>query len=164
MALDKGEVIVAVDPVTGGEKEVNAIRMDLIPPLFLWELGRVYGIGANKYAAHNWRKGYAWSNSTAALKRHLERWLDGETHDEAGFHHLSAVAWHAATLMVFEQEHPELDDRFKRPASAEGGYFFPQGVPDAFAAKCPCGRLVTDCVCQRDNENCGECKTGDYGA
>ncbi len=115
MPLDKGEVVRSVDPVTGAEKETNAIRMDLIPPPFLWELGRVYGLGAAKYDDHNWRRGYKWSNSIAALKRHLERWIDGEEFDELGTHHLAHVGWHAATLYTFIQEHPELDDRFKRP-------------------------------------------------
>lgn len=122
--LDKGAVIRSVDPVTGAEKEVNAIRMDLIPPYVLWELGRVYGLGAAKYEDHNWRKGYKWSNSSAALQRHFQRWLNGETHDEGGFHHLAAVMWHAGTLMVFEQEHPELDDRWKPPTDDEGGVTF----------------------------------------
>ena len=119
MPLTKGEVLRSVNPVTGAEKEVNTIRMDLVPPLAMWELGRAYGIGALKYADHNWRKGYDWSNSTAALKRHLERWIDGEQLDEDGFHHLAAVMWHCAALIVFEQEHPEFDDRFKRPAVEE---------------------------------------------
>jgi hypothetical protein len=106
--------MVVTDPTTGGQKEVNDIRLDLLPVPALWEVGRLYGIGARKYDANNWRKGYAWSNSYAALQRHAARFWDGESMDEGGFHHLSAVIFHALALMTFEKEHPELDDRFNR--------------------------------------------------
>lgn len=137
MALDKGEVIREVDPETGAEKEVNAIRMDLIPAPFLWELGRVYGLGAAKYDDHNWRRGYKWSNSIAAAKRHFERWIDGEELDEMGTHHLAHVAWHMAALYTFTQEHPEGDDRFKRPPPAEAA----AAVPAAQRAAATRGRV-----------------------
>lgn len=111
--MDKGDVIVTKNYLTGGMKEQNDIRFDLLPQEAMWEVARLYGLGAKKYAAHNWRKGYDWSNSYAALQRHAARFWSGESMDEGGFHHLSAVVFHALALMTFEQEHPELDDRFK---------------------------------------------------
>ena len=105
-----------MNETTGGAKEVSDIRFDLIPTEALWEVARLYGIGARKYAANNWRKGYEWSNSYAALQRHAARFWSGESLDEGGFHHLSAVVFHALALMTFEKEHPELDDRFHKEA------------------------------------------------
>ena len=112
--MDKGEVRVLVDEETGGRKEQSDIRLDLIPAEALWEVGRVYGLGARKYEDNNWRRGYRWSNSYAALQRHAARFWAGEDRDEGGFDHMAAVAWHALTLLTFMREHPELDDRFKK--------------------------------------------------
>ncbi len=111
--MDKGTVERTVNETTGGQKEQNEVRFDLIPTEAMWEVARLYGIGARKYEAHNWRRGYEWSLSIAALERHLSRWKAGEIMDEGGFHHLAAVVFHALALIIFETEHPELDDRFK---------------------------------------------------
>lgn len=62
---------------------------------------------------NQWRKGYEWSKSYAALQRHLTAWWDGEDIDaETGSSHLAAVAWHSFTLLTFIEEHPDFDDRF----------------------------------------------------
>ena len=84
--------------------------MDLIPPTVLWRLGELYGKGAEKYSARNWERGYDWSLSLAALKRHLNLWEQGEIVDEEGFNHLIAVIWHAFALEQFSDTHPEFDD------------------------------------------------------
>lgn len=109
---DEGKVKVT-DPDTGGEKEVSLARYDLLPVLPMRNVAQLYGIGAAKYASHNWRKGYAWSNSYAAMMRHANRFWAGESIDpQGGFHHLAAVVFHALALMEFEQTHPEKDDRW----------------------------------------------------
>lgn len=112
--MDKGEIVMSVNEETGGRKETTDIRFDLLPVEAMWEVARLYGIGARKYEEHNWRKGYNWSNSYAAAQRHLARFWAGESMDEGGFHHLSAVVFHCLALMTFENEHAELDDRFKK--------------------------------------------------
>jgi hypothetical protein len=43
---------------TGGEKGVKPEAWALLPSEALEEIARVYAFGAEKYAAHNWRKGY----------------------------------------------------------------------------------------------------------
>lgn len=92
-----------------GEEKV---RFDLIPAGPLFELARVYTIGAKKYADRNWEKGLGWGRIFAAMMRHSWKWWRGETHDPVdGQHHLSSVAWCAFALMEYEQTHPELDDR-----------------------------------------------------
>jgi hypothetical protein len=99
---------------TGGEKGSKDERFDLIPVGPLTEVARLYGIGAKKYAKDNWRRGYEWSLSFAALCRHLWAFWGGESYDkETGCHHLASVVFHANALMEFEKTHPEFDDRYK---------------------------------------------------
>lgn len=98
---------------TGGQKGVKDARFDLIPVGALTQLAEHYGVGARKYADNQWRKGYEWSKSYAALQRHLTAWWAGEDVDEeTGSSHMAAVAWHAFTLLTFISEHPDFDDRY----------------------------------------------------
>ena len=105
-----GEIIV-IDPITGGKKGQKVERFDLIPNEFERALARHYGVGATKYEDRNWEKGYKWSLSVAALRRHLSAWLSGESVDpETGSNHLIAVAWHAIALFTFELRGIGTDD------------------------------------------------------
>lgn len=88
-------------------------RYDLVPVEALATVARLYGEGAKKYAEHNWRQGYEWSKSYAALQRHAnEFWKGVDLDPETGLPHLAAVVFHAFTLMTFMEEHPDFDDRF----------------------------------------------------
>lgn len=99
---------------TGGEKGVKPERHDLVPTEALAEVARVYGHGAAKYAAHNWRRGYEWSKSYAAAQRHLQAFWSGEDRDpELGTLHLGNAIFHLMALIVFIEDHPEFDDRYK---------------------------------------------------
>jgi 5'(3')-deoxyribonucleotidase len=110
---DSGEVRV-VNKTTGGQKGSKLERYDLIPTGPLAEVARHYGRGARKYDDHNWRRGYDWSLSYAALQRHAQAFWDGEDIDpETGSHHLAAVVFHALAMMEWGKTHPELDDRWK---------------------------------------------------
>lgn len=105
---------------TGGEKGVKAARYDLIPVQALEQVAMLYGKGAEKYEAHNWRKGYEWSHSYAALQRHANAFWNGEDLDpEMQLPHLASVVFHAFTLMIFMKEQPEFDDRFVGPLQRE---------------------------------------------
>jgi hypothetical protein len=107
------EEVRTVDPDTGAEKGAKLARHSLIPGQALTEIAEHYGRGSEKYADHNWRKGYAWSLSYDALVRHLTAFWDGEDYDEElGNKHIIAVAWHAIALATFMDEHPEKDDRY----------------------------------------------------
>lgn len=98
---------------TGAEKGVKPERYDLIPVDALAAVARLYGQGAKKYAEHNWRAGYEYSKSYAAMQRHANQFWNGEDVDpEMGESHLAAVIFHAMTLLTFQQEHPEFDDRY----------------------------------------------------
>lgn len=95
---------------------MKAERYDLIPVEALATVAKLYGFGAKKYDEHNWRKGYEWSKSYAALQRHSnEFWKGVDLDPETGLPHLAAVCFHAFTLMTFMEEHPQFDDRFIGP-------------------------------------------------
>ncbi|ORA77163.1 hypothetical protein BST28_18755 [Mycolicibacter kumamotonensis] len=97
---------------TGGQKAGNDERYDLIPAEPLRLLARHYGVGAKKYDDHNWRRGYDWKLSFAALNRHLWQFWSGEDIDtETGSPHIIAVAWHAFALAEFMDTHPAYDSR-----------------------------------------------------
>lgn len=109
--------VIITDPTTGGMKGQKEERFDLIPNEFEKALARHYGVGCRKYADRNWEKGYRWSLSVGALRRHLAAWLGGESVDpETGSNHLIAVAWHAIALFIFELRGLGTDD-----VRAQGG-------------------------------------------
>lgn len=126
---------------TGGQKGVKSARFDLIPIGPLTELAEHYGKGALKYANHQWRNGYEWGKSYAALQRHLTAFWGGEDYDtcpadgrgcafetadgepytpaepgtcynHTGSHHMAAVAWHAFALLEFKDRFGQHDDRY----------------------------------------------------
>lgn len=104
---------------TGGEKGSKLARFDLIPMNALWKVAELYGKGAEKYDDWNWRKGYDFKLSQAAMWRHYALWAEGQKYDpETNCHHLAAVVFHALSLMVFEDEHPEFDTRFRKDDAA----------------------------------------------
>lgn len=102
---------------TGGEKGVKPQRYDLLPKPGLDAIAEVYAFGASKYADHNWRKGYEWSKSYAALMRHVTAFWDGETHDEeSGLPHIAHAGFHVLTLLTWLAEQGEggpFDDRYR---------------------------------------------------
>lgn len=129
--------------IKGGQKGVKLERFDLIPAGPLAELARHYGVGAKKYAEHQWRQGYEWSKSIAAIGRHYTDFMAGKDYDvcpedgagcsfvtseglpftdcvsgvtcynHTGSHHMAAVAWHSFLLLEFKDTHPDMDDRWK---------------------------------------------------
>lgn len=107
---------------SGAQKGTKAERFDLVPVYPLTLLARLYGAGAKKYAAHNWRMGYEWSKSYAAAQRHLTAFWDGEDIDpETGVPHVINVAFHMFALAQYLKDHPELDDRYKPDTNGESG-------------------------------------------
>lgn len=121
---------VRVTSATGGRKGTKMCRPDLIPAKAHLELATHYANGAEKYTerdedgnvihdgGNNWRLGYEWSKSIAALERHLLAFKAGEDYDEPwpngnrGSKHIIAAAWHCLTLATFMDEFPEYDDRW----------------------------------------------------
>ena len=89
-------------------------RMDLLDPLALEGLAAVLTFGANKYAAHNWRKGIANTRLIAAMLRHLFAIMRGEDLDpESGLPHIDHVGCCWMFLSNNMKTRPEMDDRWK---------------------------------------------------
>lgn len=84
---------------TGKKDDEGKIRLELIEPSFIEEVGQVLTFGANKYGANNWQKvENAKDRYYAAALRHLLAWRKGESTDEdSGLSHLD----HVATNMMF---------------------------------------------------------------
>lgn len=102
---------------TGARKETKLARYDLIPTVSLRFLAEAYGKGLEKYPTEpgrkdNWRNGYSYSLSYAALQRHVNAYWSGEEIDEeTGCHHLALACFHAFSLMHWGND-PELDERY----------------------------------------------------
>lgn len=105
-------------PREGRKDDAGKRRYDLIPVEALREVADVYTMGAKKYDDNNWRHGMAWHRIIRAAMEHFEKWRGGEVRDlEDGQHHLASVVWCCLTLMTYEKEYPEGDDRWKRDAA-----------------------------------------------
>lgn len=52
-------------------------RFDLIPPICLERLAKLYEAGAKKYEARNWEKGIPVSRFIDSGLRHINKWRDG---------------------------------------------------------------------------------------
>jgi Domain of unknown function (DUF5664) len=92
----------------------NKLPLNLLSTEAMNQTAAVLAFGAQKYAEHNWRKGFAWSRPLAAAMRHLTAFNDGEDKDpESGLSHLAHCLCCIMFLLEFEKTHPHLDDRFK---------------------------------------------------
>lgn len=102
----------AVDPSTGGAKGRKPVELSHIAPEALEELGGVASMGAEKYEAYNYLKGFPFSWSYNALQRHLMAFWGGEDYDpESGYLHLAHAMWHCAALIAFMRRDLGTDDR-----------------------------------------------------
>lgn len=99
------------DP-SGGKKEVKPEADAYIPTLAEAEVAKVLGHGAKKYGAHNWAKGFPWSLSYSAARRHMrEFWQGKEADEESGFHPLAHAICQLMFLMEFDLRQKGTDDR-----------------------------------------------------
>lgn len=97
---------------TGGKKAGNLERYDLIPTEPWRMLAKHFGVGSLKYDDDNWRKGYDWRLSYAALQRHINQfWAGEDIDDETGSPHVIAAAWHCVVLAWFMEHRREFDTR-----------------------------------------------------
>lgn len=92
----------ATDAATGGQKGVKLTQVGALDPVALIELGRVAGMGANKYSAFNYLKGFDWAHAYNAMQRHANLFWAGEDRDaESGLPHIAHAAWMALALLSF---------------------------------------------------------------
>jgi len=108
--------------VEGTKYDNDKIRMELLPPEFLYATATVLTFGANKYDDRNWELGMKWSRVFGALMRHMWCWFAGNgptaksfafgsLDDDTKLSHL----WHASCCMAFlvsyEERSVGTDDR-----------------------------------------------------
>lgn len=92
----------------------DKLPLHLLSTEALNQTAAVLKFGAQKYAEHNWRKGFAWSRPLAAALRHIHAFNNGEDKDpESGLSHLAHAACCIMFLLEFEKTHQHLDDRYK---------------------------------------------------
>lgn len=100
------------DSKTGGQKGKKLTQLGALDPVALIALARVAGMGANKYSAHNYLKGYDWSLSFNQLMRHaLLFWAGEEDDPESGLPHMAHAAWACLALVSFAERDLGNDDR-----------------------------------------------------
>lgn len=88
-------------------------RMDLLDFEALEGLAKVLTFGADKYAAHNWRKGISYSRLLAAMLRHLGAIQRGEDIDpESGLPHIDHLGCCWMFLSNMTKTRADLDDRY----------------------------------------------------
>lgn len=99
----------------GLKHDADKPRFDLIDAEAMEQLAKVLTFGAKKYAAHNWRKGIAYSRLIAAAERHINAIKRNEDNDpETGLPH-AAHAMCCLMFLIWQQKHRVyMDDRWKR--------------------------------------------------
>lgn len=108
------ETRAALERAGATKHDADKPRMDLLDPAALEEVAKVLGFGAQKYAAHNWRKGIAYSRLLAAALRHIFAMLRGEDRDpESGLFHSAHAMCCLMFLINMQLTRPDLDDRHK---------------------------------------------------
>lgn len=103
----------ALLPSMGKKFDEGKPEMWLLPKKALIKLAKVLSFGKEKYGAHNWRNGIAFSRLLSAALRHIFAYLDGESTDpETGYSHLAHAAVNLLFLLEQEETRPDLDDRY----------------------------------------------------
>lgn len=98
----------------GFRLNAGKLRLSLSSPWADEGLAAVLTYGANKYVAHNYRKGLSWSETLDSLKRHLAAFIKGEDIDpESGLPHIDHIACNAHFLSHFQKLGTGVDDRWK---------------------------------------------------
>lgn len=107
---------------SGYKKDEGKIRLELMPPEFIFAVGTILNFGAKKYPYRNWEHGMDWGRVFGAAMRHLWAWWGGsqptktnfafgDLDTETGYSHL----WHASCCMAFlvtyEERNIGRDDR-----------------------------------------------------
>lgn len=105
--------------MTGTKYDQEKPRMDLLDADALEGLAKVLTFGANKYAAHNWRKGVSNSRLIAALMRHLFAISRGEEIDpESGLPHIDHLGCCWMFLSNNMKNRPDLNDHWSNNDTA----------------------------------------------
>ncbi len=105
----------------GARFNSGKLLMSLVPPSFGRYCAAGLTYGAVKYAPHNWRKGFDWSQVLDSLQRHIDAFREGENLDEeSGLPHLALAACNLAFLIEFFDKGKGNDDRFHYDGQPRG--------------------------------------------
>lgn len=100
--------------MAGDRYDEGKNRLDLLSIPALWEVGRVYTRGCQKYEDRNWEKGLGYASTLGCAMRHIFKWVAGHKLDEeTGLHHLAHAAWNILALLHFEllpEKYKQFDD------------------------------------------------------
>lgn len=91
-------------------------RMDLIDAQALEGLAHVLTFGAQKYAAHNWRKGLSFSETLGSMLRHIAAIQRGEMIDpESGQLHIDHIGcnWMFLSNFMKNERYNKFNDIWK---------------------------------------------------
>lgn len=97
-----------------GERKNNGkLKWSLVSMVSLEPMIKVLMFGAEKYSAHNWRKGLKYSEIAESLQRHLNAFMEGEDNDsESKLSHVGHILCNAMFLSYMSIFRKDLDDRY----------------------------------------------------
>ncbi len=84
-------------------------RYDLVPLSVARRLAVVLQEGSEKYGDWNWRKGFDYSLVANHALKHIYLWLARDDNED----HLGHALANLAFLVEFEDNRPDLDDRYE---------------------------------------------------
>lgn len=91
----------------GLRNDSGKLRLDLIPPEWVWGLASIITAGTEAgYPERNWERGMKWSKMVGCTLRHLFKFVCGEKYDigpgGTRCHHLLAAAWNILALFSYD--------------------------------------------------------------
>jgi len=90
----------------------NKPKWSLVPQSALLPMVQVLEFGAEKYAPYNWMKGLSVIEICESLKRHLDKFMEGENvDDESKLSHIGHIQCNALFLSWMMENKPSMDDR-----------------------------------------------------
>jgi hypothetical protein len=103
-----------LETIEGTKYDKGKPQLSLLPTRALSEVAQVLTYGAQKYDAHNWRKGMAWSRLSDATLRHFFAFNDGiDVDKESGLLHLAHASCDILFLLEYYLKSIGTDDRYK---------------------------------------------------
>lgn len=111
-----GENLRKLVQLQGIKHDAGKPPISLVPSQAVTDIAKVLQFGAQKYDAHNWRKGIQYSRVLDAAFRHLLAFSNHEDTDpESGLPHLAHAGCCIAFLLEYQSmplEYGKFDDRY----------------------------------------------------
>lgn len=101
----------------------NKIKWSLVDFISLEPMTQVLDFGAQKYSAHNWKKGLPWMEICESLIRHTVAFMNGEDLDpESKLSHVGHMQCNTMFLSYMVKNRPDLDDRYTTKKKEKKGF------------------------------------------